>query len=652
MGRPEMRRTMAWGGLERRIRTEWLIVSLALLLLTFMLGGFGAHLGIAKLDHVFYDRILSFAADKPASNDIVIVAIDDGSIEEIGYWPWRRAIHAQLLARLKEAKAVGLDIVFSDDNPAYPGDDQTLARAITEQGHVVLPLIHDGRTHRVGRPLPVLAASARQLGNISAHFDGDGVIRRIVLREGSPAEKPLDHFVLAMLEAGGDHAVASVLRQSGNTSRLLSYSGGVGGFALYPYAKVLDGEVPQAAFRGKYVLVGSWASGLGDLMPTPLSVRTGEPMAGVEILANGLRDALEDGWIGSLGRWLNALIAVLPVLLVCTMLQRLSPRRSLFISAAMLLFIVAGSWLLLQYAHFWIPPVASLIGVALIYPVWSWRSQEAALQYFDRELGKLRDEGAIHELPDAVVVRPDESLSARVVALHQAISSLSQAARQREQTMRFISHDMRSPQNSILALIELQNCAQTPLPQPEILERIERYANKTLSLVDGFIHLARAESKEMDYREQNLPDMLAAVCDEHWPLAQQRDSRILFEADMDPAYVRADSAMLARAFSNLIDNAIKYSPPGSTVRCRLSGENESWRVTIEDQGRGMSPDEQASLFTPFKRFGEDAPGNPSGSGLGLAFVQAVVARHGGSIQVASAKGQGSTFTVVLPRFEP
>ena len=651
MGRPEKRKRVAWGELERRIRAEWLIVSLALMLLTFALGGFGAHLGIAKLDHVFYDRVLSFAANKPASDDIVIVAIDDGSIEEIGYWPWRRAVHAQLLARLKEAKAVGLDIVFNDDNPAYPDDDRTLARAIAEQGHVVLPLVHDGKTHRIGRPLPVLAESARRLGDISAHFDGDGVIRRLMLRGETQSGKPLDHFVLAMLEAGGDHALASSLRQSGEASRLLSYSGGPDGFALYPYAKVLDGEVPQAAFRDKYVLVGSWASGLGDLMPTPLSIRTGEPMAGVEILANGLRDALEDGWIDSFGRWSNALIAVLPVLLVCVMLERLSPRRSLFISAAMLLFIVAGSWLLLQYAHFWIPPAAGLIGVALIYPVWSWRSQEAALQYFDRELATLRDEGAMLALPDDMAARSGESLSARVVALRQAIASLSQAARQREQTLRFISHDMRSPQNSILALIELQTSTQTPVPEHETLERIALYANKTLNLVDGFVHLARAESKEMDYREQNLADMLAAVCDEHWPLARQRDSRILFEADADQAYVHADPAMLARAFGNLIDNAVKYSPPGSTVRCRLSAGQEGWRVMVEDRGRGMSPDEQALLFKPFKRFGEDAPGNPGGSGLGLAFVQAVVARHGGSIQVASAKGQGSTFTVVLPRLE-
>src|SRR3546814_14773179 len=98
---------------------------------------------------------------------------------------------------------------------------------------------------------------------------------------------------------------------------------------MYPYAAVLNHQVPASAFKDKYVLVGSWGTGLGDTFPTPLT-RQGKPMAGVEILANILQGALADDWIRTPARWLMALLCALPVLLLCLFLRHLSPRRCFF----------------------------------------------------------------------------------------------------------------------------------------------------------------------------------------------------------------------------------------------------------------------------------------------------------------------------------
>lgn len=639
-----------WGEFERNIRIEWVVVVLALTLLTAVASYFGHYIGLARFDHSFYDKTLGAAVNVSRTDDIVIVAIDDGSIKEIGYWPWRRARHAQLLGRLKEAKAVGLDIIFNDSNPAYQNDDQLLAQAIQAHGRVVLPLVFDKATRTVGAPLPFLARAAKRLGRIDVHPDEDTVIRSVVLQDTLASGHTSSHFVLAMLEAGGDVALASRLeQQASGVPLLISYAGKPGSFTMYPYSRVLSGDVSVSAFSGKYVLVGSWASGLGDALPTPRS-EGGVEMAGVEILANGLQNALENRWIRSPNRWQNALLAALPVLLVCLFLRRLSPRRCFFVSVLALLLIFAVNWLLMHYARVWIPPSASVIGVALTYPVWSWRSQEAALQHFDRELQKLHEERLPYTKTWVVdgAARPDGSLSARVMKLHRAISLLRQAVRQREETLRFISHDMRSPQNSILALTELQSRSRTPLVQEELLARIDQYANKTLGLVDGFVQLARAEAMDMAYSELDLADLLGTTCDERWPLAKQKNSAIVFSADVDNAYVNANAGMLARAFGNLLDNAIHYSPEGADIQCRLSGIKNYWLVAIQDQGRGISLDQQESLFTPFKRLNENASVNPAGSGLGLAFVQTVVARHGGAVTVCSIEGQGSTFTVSLP----
>ena len=231
------------------------------------------------------------------------------------------------------------------------------------------------------------------------------------------------------------------------------------------------------------------------------------------------------------------------------------------------------------------------------------------------------------------------------------ISPIRLAERRREETLRFVSHDMRSPQNSILALVELQANSRTALPEPELLARIRQYSHKTLALVDGFVQLARAESRRIVYRPLDLVGLLAQVCDEYWTLAHKRDSVIEYTHDAPCAYVEGDRDLLGRALGNLVDNAIKYSPGGSRIHCHLEARESDWTICLSDQGRGMSQAQLGLLFTPFQRLGEDTPDNPAGIGLGLAFVKTIVNRHHGTIGVRSEEGAGTAFTVRLPRAE-
>jgi len=632
-------------GLERRLRIEWLCTVPALMALTFLLSYFGQHLGMHRLDHVLYGRTMALTTHEP-SDEIVIVALDDASIREMGYWPWRRAVHAQLLERLQGARAVGLDLVLSDPNPAYPDDDETLASAMREHGRVALPLVID--QNRVQEPLPVLADAAAAMGYINVLLDPDSVVRSMRLHE-QVDDINVEHFVLAMLEAGGERERLAPLRGSDGSARLISYAGDPGSFAMYPYARVLDGSVPPAALEGKYVLVGAWAAALGDTMSVPLS-KAGEPMAGVEILANGLQNALGNYWIHTPDRLQSALLCMLPVLLVCVALRRLSPRKSFFVILIIVALIFIAVWLMMRHADVWVRPSAALIGIVLAYPVWNWRIQEATLRQVDAELDQLYEQNLMHTqaLPDSEDTPGGASLPARMVRLHRAMGLLRQAIGQREEALRFLSHDMRSPQNAILALTQLQRYGKNPLAQPELLERVDRCASRTLGLVDGFVRLARAESTALDFQDIDLGELLHSVCDERWPMARRRRIVVAVDASMGQAIVAADGEMLGRAFGNLVDNAIHYSPDGAHVMCRLYAQGSNWAVSIKDKGRGMTADQQAQLFEPFRRFDVDSPGNPEGSGLGLALVRAVVQRHGGRVEVESARGKGSVFRVILP----
>lgn len=641
----------SWSRLGRGIAIEWFCVSAALLLLTFGLSYFSSTAFLSRLDQTMYDFTLRVAHKGVARDDIVLIAIDDNSLAEIGYWPWERSVHARLLNRLKQAKAVGMDIVFNDENPAYPYADAILAKELAVQGHVVLPMLFDARRHIAEGPLSGLARSAYGVGRINANPDNDGVIRSVVLHSSLPSGDVLPHFALVLMQAGGDGKRVLPPRQgSTDVPFFISYVGGPQSFPMYPYAAVLNGGVPESVFKGKYVLVGAWASGLNDALPTPFS-GPDETMAGVEIVANVLQSALNNSWIRVPEKSVGVALALIPVLVVCVALRWLSPRRAIVLVFAVLLAIVVLNWLLMSFGHAWVPPAASMVGVSLAYPVWSWRSQEAALRCIDSELDVLHQDRLLHVLDENAKGRAgmDQSLSARVIKLHQSVALLRQTVRQREEVLRFISHDMRSPQNSILALTDMLRRQQTLVPQDELLARIESYAHGTLGLVDGFVHLARAEIMRMDCREQDLVDLAAAVCDERWPLARKRESAIQFHATIDHAYASVDGSLVSRAIGNLLDNAIQYSPKGAIISCEVARQGAFWRIAVHDQGPGIAPEQRDALFTPFVRLNEQRPsGHPSGSGLGLAFVQAVILRHGGSIDCENAPGLGSVFIALLP----
>src|SRR5690606_25856047 len=135
--------------------------------------------GLGRLDQLIYERAISLI-QHPAPPDVLIVTIDDNAIDHLGRWPWPRSLHAMLLERLQTARAVGLDIVFSESNTQGPEDDRLLLSAVQRHGRVVLPIVLDNldRPTRAELPLASLAQAAAGLGYINIDLDDDGVVRR------------------------------------------------------------------------------------------------------------------------------------------------------------------------------------------------------------------------------------------------------------------------------------------------------------------------------------------------------------------------------------------------------------------------------------------------------------------------------------------
>lgn len=167
---------------------EWLALFAGMLLLA---GGLGWQNGLGRLDQTLYDKFVS-AHGRPARDDIIIVAIDDYSLAELGRWPWPRSLHADLINRLSKAgpRVIGLDVILSEPEQAQPDGrrpgDRALARALGDSKRTVLPITtaDSGNGLTVKPPIAELAGVAHALGHINLEHDNDGVVRSTFLHEG------------------------------------------------------------------------------------------------------------------------------------------------------------------------------------------------------------------------------------------------------------------------------------------------------------------------------------------------------------------------------------------------------------------------------------------------------------------------------------
>lgn len=247
---------------------------------------------------------------------------------------------------------------------------------------------------------------------------------------------------------------------------------------------------------------------------------------------------------------------------------------------------------------------------------------------------------------------PQHSSDDRIVGWVARVADISDAKaaeQQREDILQLLTHDMRSPQTSIITVIDNTGSAQI---DDDVARRIKGYAQRTLALADGFVQLARAQLLDYVLEDVNLPDILIDAIDDLWPQSSARNIKIDMHGAEEDLFVRGERSLLTRMLINLIGNAIKYSAEGSRIECSLArGEGAEAGLaicTISDSGIGMAPEHLARLFERFHRASSRFGGGVEGVGLGLAFVHTVVIRHEGMIRCESRLEQGTSFTIELP----
>jgi CHASE2 domain-containing sensor protein/signal transduction histidine kinase len=765
---------LRWG---HPVHRQWLVL---LGLLSFAAVGLAYSDWLWRADGALYDSLIP---GRPAPTDIVIVAVDDKSVAQLGRWPWPRTLHAELLRKLREqqVKAVALDFIFSETDA--PSDDMALANAMRAGPPTVLPVlaVRSYGTSELAeqRPITDLAKAAAGVGHVHLEIDRDGIARSVFLREGLNTPH-LSHLALALLEATQDAAPTPLPGRRATESStthgvwrrdhhmLIPFLGPPGTVQTLSYVDLLRGNVAPTELRGKYVLVGATAQGLGDAYSTARP-GVGRAMPGVEITANIVDALLRKQAVVLTPRFLIAIVAVVALAVVFVGFLRLGQGASLALVVLVAAITLLASAMLLWLGKVWLPPAAAILPVAVAYPLWAWRRLQATQGFLDDELrmlvaesvplaaprtdivsqqfagdplqqrielvreASLRMQNMRRLLADTILSMPDATLvvdldrtvilansaAARLFKATQIQSVLQQkledvlpraiklqgaalladpapaiemqslddrhlfiraapfadasgervgtiiifadvtesrrAQREREEVMRFLSHDIRHPATSLLALAKLSKGPVRAIAHEDFVRRVESMAQRTLDLAEGFVALANAESLQPEqFQLIDLRDAVQDAIDENWTVAKLRSIRIEASLPPEQMWVNGHRQLLSRAIGNLVNNATKHSPNNASVCIAVRSINECWQIEVCDSGPGLPPEQMDRLFQPFQRISVQGQVDPGGTGLGLAFVRVVATRHAGRVEAVNNASlepglRGARFSLYLPQ---
>jgi signal transduction histidine kinase/CHASE2 domain-containing sensor protein len=244
---------------------------------------------------------------------------------------------------------------------------------------------------------------------------------------------------------------------------------------------------------------------------------------------------------------------------------------------------------------------------------------------------------------------------AGLVASVSDITRQHELAQVRSDVVTLVSHEMRTPLTAIQGMTELLAAYDIePVRRKEMMLAINDEVKRLAGMISGYLDLTRLEMGKTTLRLaplhlSTLVDRTLLLFD---PLAQEKSIRIVRRFDPDPTPIFADSDLLSRVFSNLISNAVKYSPPNTEIQISINRGSDRICVAIEDQGYGIPEADLERVFEKFYRVPRLEDADVPGTGLGLTFVREIVELHGGTVSARSKHGEGSVFTVCLPCGSP
>lgn len=575
-----------------------------------------------QFDNNLYDFMHRLRPAGTRAVEAVVLAFDDRTLVETG--DMRNIRHT--LARTLEALAAAPPAVLAVDltlaAAGLPEDDAALARAAAK--------------------IPKLALACEMMGDGSAWQDPPAQVRgRALLGHVHTLPGPLDDVNRAIAlervvgrerrwalsveafrayrnlppveESPQDVRIGGLRiesRQDQGRPMLVRYRPPAG-VERVAVRDVLNDPAKARALQGRVVFIGVTSlSGADDRLFTPVSpLNQNRPSPGVEIHAQAF-ETLASGD----------------------------------------LFTGAGSSLVLLL----VIGVALAVASAFLLPGSRW-AYAAALALL----------AAVHVLPwlcfrERVVLPPFGPVAAawlafiggagfRFVIVRRQLTLAEARTDRYQQAFHFVAHEMRTPLTAIQGSSEMITRYNLPEDKRKQLGQMINSESKRLAgMITTFLDVERVGAGQMDLRVAEFPvaGLVEACVERARPLWERK--RIGMETHGEPSLnVKADRELLEFALYNLVTNAVKYSPEGSRVEVGWLAKNGRVRISVRDQGMGMTREEQQGLFQKFYRTRTAEKSGIQGTGIGLSIVKQITALHSGTVLVESEAGRGSTFTLEL-----
>lgn len=236
-------------------------------------------------------------------------------------------------------------------------------------------------------------------------------------------------------------------------------------------------------------------------------------------------------------------------------------------------------------------------------------------------------------------------------AFNEMAASLGKAETLRKNLIADISHELRTPLTVVQGDLQAILDGVYPLEMAQVASLYDETRLLT-RLVDDLHDLALADAGQLRIERMavDMAELVRNAGGPFAPVAEAAGIRVMIEAG-DAALVEGDADRLSQVLRNLMSNAVRHTPAGGEVAVRVHENGETVTVQVADNGTGISPEDLPHVFDRFYRGDRSRSRQGGGAGLGLAIVRQLVAAHGGTIEVASESGKGTTFTIKLPKFD-
>ncbi|RNC69879.1 MAG: CHASE2 domain-containing protein [Desulfuromonadales bacterium] len=645
-----------------RVNTRTLCLMMVSLAGVFLIV-FAEFLGLFDgINRFSFDMAFRLRGARPPSERILIVAVDEKALRELGRWPLARSRYAALVDAAREADAVGFTVIMAE-----PSDyDQILADAVQRHGKVVLPVYVDDSL-QVTSPAPLLHRAT--VGHLHVEEDIDGVVRRLfnsLVLDG----RPIPSLAEALRQTASGRPASVVSRDDGqdipvsivqSDPMTIDYCGPAGTFRSVSLADVVKGRVSSEMFRGRIVLVGVTAAGNADRLGTPFSERRAR-MPSVEVHANALNSLLQGDGIGVVGMPIRlGACLVLAVLWYLAFVKLREIRATLvwlssLAAIAIVVFVVFRSWSL------WIDPdiyvfTASFLFLATVVfrlddAARRLQGQYAAITAFlgpgmgPWESGTIRG-GLSEYLSPGGINGKIAVLEGVIRRMVEHSTSLEAANRDLEAFSYSVSHDLQAPLRTIRGFSDAlrEDCAErlddTGL---DYLARICAGVARMERLIDGLLALSRLSRADLRREPVNLSCMAHEIMDELRATAPERPVEFMVGEGI---VAEGDASMLRAVLTNLLENAWKFTAGVQRPVIVFDAEETAGErcYVVRDNGAGFDMAHAERIFAPFQRLHNET--DFPGTGIGLSTVQRIIHLHGGDIRAEGVPGKGATFTFTL-----